>query len=145
LGAELLDRSVKPPRLNSLGSRVLEQARDLLRRTEALKSLASNRLEVRSALLQQQRGQLFERLAAEKISVSACDLREMTRDRRVHLGVAVADAERGRAAGAVQVPTTRRVVQIASLAAGDSWERIESPAEGAHCAYGGWGWRADGG
>jgi DNA-binding transcriptional LysR family regulator len=41
LGAELLDRSVKPPRLNSLGSKVLEQARDLLRRTEALKSLAS--------------------------------------------------------------------------------------------------------
>ncbi len=42
LGAELLDRSVKPPRLNSLGSRVLEQARELLQRTEALKSLASN-------------------------------------------------------------------------------------------------------
>jgi len=41
LGAELLDRSVKPPRLNSLGSRVLEQARDLLQRTAALKSLAS--------------------------------------------------------------------------------------------------------
>jgi DNA-binding transcriptional LysR family regulator len=41
LGAELLDRSVKPPRLNSLGSRVLEQARDLLQRTEALKCLAS--------------------------------------------------------------------------------------------------------
>src|SRR5579864_1630901 len=41
LGAELLDRSVKPPRLNSLGSRVLEQARDVLQRTEALKSLAS--------------------------------------------------------------------------------------------------------
>ena len=44
LGAELLDRSVKPPRLNSLGSRVLEQARDLLQRTEALKSLASPNL-----------------------------------------------------------------------------------------------------
>jgi DNA-binding transcriptional LysR family regulator len=41
LGAELLDRSVKPPRLNSLGSKVLEQARDLLQRTQALKSLAS--------------------------------------------------------------------------------------------------------
>ena len=41
LGAELLDRSVKPPRLNALGSRVLEQAQDLLRRTEALKSLTS--------------------------------------------------------------------------------------------------------
>jgi DNA-binding transcriptional LysR family regulator len=41
LGAELLDRSVKPPRLNSLGSRVLEQARDLLQRTEALKSMTS--------------------------------------------------------------------------------------------------------
>jgi DNA-binding transcriptional LysR family regulator len=42
LGAELLDRSVKPPRLNSLGSRVLEQARDLLQRSEALKSLTSS-------------------------------------------------------------------------------------------------------
>src|SRR6267154_4345776 len=41
LGAELLDRSVKPPRLNSLGSRVLEQARDVLQRTESLKSIAS--------------------------------------------------------------------------------------------------------
>ncbi len=41
LGAKLLDRSVKPPRLNSLGSRVLEQARDVLQRTEALKCLAS--------------------------------------------------------------------------------------------------------
>jgi DNA-binding transcriptional LysR family regulator len=41
LGADLLDRSVKPPRLNSLGARVLEQARDLLQRTEALKSVAS--------------------------------------------------------------------------------------------------------
>jgi DNA-binding transcriptional LysR family regulator len=42
LGSELLDRSVKPPRLNALGSRVLEQARDVLQRTEALKSLASS-------------------------------------------------------------------------------------------------------
>src|SRR5215467_13618986 len=41
LGAELLDRSVKPPRLNSLGSRVVERARDMLLRTEALRSLAS--------------------------------------------------------------------------------------------------------
>jgi DNA-binding transcriptional LysR family regulator len=42
LGAELLHRSVKPPRLNSLGSRVLEQARDLLQRTEAMKSFTSS-------------------------------------------------------------------------------------------------------
>src|SRR5579859_1543239 len=41
LGAELLDRSTKPPRLNSMGSRVLERARDMLQRTEALRSLAS--------------------------------------------------------------------------------------------------------
>src|SRR5215813_4286636 len=41
LGAELLDRSVKPPRLSSLGSRVLEQARDLVKRTESMKSVAS--------------------------------------------------------------------------------------------------------
>jgi DNA-binding transcriptional LysR family regulator len=45
LGAELLDRSVKPPRLNSLGARVLEQARDLLQRTEALKTLTSSSAE----------------------------------------------------------------------------------------------------
>ena len=41
LGAELLDRSTKPPRLNALGSRVLERARDMLQRTESLRSLAS--------------------------------------------------------------------------------------------------------
>ena len=45
LGAELLDRSVKPPRLNSLGSRVLEQGRDLLQRMDALKSVASSAAE----------------------------------------------------------------------------------------------------
>jgi DNA-binding transcriptional LysR family regulator len=50
LGAELLDRSVKPPRLNSLGSRVLEQARDLLQRTESLKSLTSGDTEPRGLL-----------------------------------------------------------------------------------------------
>ena len=50
LGAELLDRSVKPPRLNSLGSRVLEQARDLLQRTEALKSLTSRDAEPQGLL-----------------------------------------------------------------------------------------------
>src|SRR5437762_4200147 len=49
-GAELLDRSVKPPRLNSLGSKVLEQARDLLHRTEVLKSLASCDAEPRGLL-----------------------------------------------------------------------------------------------
>src|SRR5882672_8871959 len=42
LGAELLHRSTKPPRLNSLGCRVLEQARDMLQRTEALRSLTSS-------------------------------------------------------------------------------------------------------
>jgi DNA-binding transcriptional LysR family regulator len=45
LGAELLDRSVKPPRLNALGCRVLEQARDLLQRAETLKSLTSSEAE----------------------------------------------------------------------------------------------------
>jgi DNA-binding transcriptional LysR family regulator len=50
LGAELLDRSVKPPRLNALGARVLEQARDLLRRAEALKSLTSSDAEPHGVL-----------------------------------------------------------------------------------------------
>src|SRR6185369_8170856 len=50
LGAELLDRSTKPPRLNSLGSRVLERARDMLQRTEALRSLASPDAEPRGLL-----------------------------------------------------------------------------------------------
>src|ERR1700760_3873473 len=50
LGAELLDRSVKPPRLNALGARVLEQARDLLQRTEALKSITSSDAEPHGVL-----------------------------------------------------------------------------------------------
>ena len=50
LGAQLLDRSVKPPRLNALGARVLEQARDLLQRAEALKSLTSSDTEPHGVL-----------------------------------------------------------------------------------------------
>jgi DNA-binding transcriptional LysR family regulator len=50
LGAELLDRSVKPPRLNALGARVLEQARDLLQRAEGLKSLTSSDTEPHGVL-----------------------------------------------------------------------------------------------
>src|SRR3977135_2119042 len=50
LGAELLDRSVKPPRLNALGARGLEQARDLLQRAEALKSLTSSDTEPHGVL-----------------------------------------------------------------------------------------------
>jgi len=50
LGAELLDRSVKPPRLNALGVRVLEQARDLLQRAEALRSLTSSDTEPHGVL-----------------------------------------------------------------------------------------------
>jgi len=50
LGAELLDRSVKPPRLNALGSKVLEQARDLLQRTESLKSITSSDAEPHGVL-----------------------------------------------------------------------------------------------
>src|SRR5580765_1074597 len=34
LGAELLDRTVKPPRLTPLGVRVVEQSRDVLKRVE---------------------------------------------------------------------------------------------------------------
>lgn len=41
LGAELLDRTVKPPRITPLGARVLEEARDLLARADALKAMAS--------------------------------------------------------------------------------------------------------
>lgn len=41
LGATLLNRSVKPPRLTPLGARVVEQARELLARAEALKAIAS--------------------------------------------------------------------------------------------------------
>ncbi len=56
LGAELLDRSVKPPRLNSLGSRVLEQARDMLQRTEiASKSLTSRDAEPHGLLAHRDR------------------------------------------------------------------------------------------
>lgn len=41
LGAQLLDRSVKPPRLTPLGIRVVEQSRDVLKRVDNLKALAA--------------------------------------------------------------------------------------------------------
>jgi len=84
LGAELLDRSVKPPRLNSLGSRVLEQARDLLQRTEALKSLTSSdaephgllRIKVPLRLSSALTGELINRLLAGELDVAAVLLPE---------------------------------------------------------------------
>ena len=41
LGGELLDRSVKPPRLTPLGVRIAEQSRDVLKRVGDLKALAA--------------------------------------------------------------------------------------------------------
>ena len=41
LGAQLLDRSVKPPRLTPLGIRVVERSRDVLKRVDDLKALAA--------------------------------------------------------------------------------------------------------
>jgi DNA-binding transcriptional LysR family regulator len=40
LGAQLLDRSVKPPRLTPLGIRIVEQSRDVLKRVDGLRALA---------------------------------------------------------------------------------------------------------
>lgn len=45
LGAQLLDRSVKPPRLTPLGIRVVEQSREVLKRVADLKALASKDVE----------------------------------------------------------------------------------------------------
>src|SRR5215831_10851460 len=42
LGAQLLDRSVKPPRLTPLGLRIVEQSRDVLKRVDDLKAIATN-------------------------------------------------------------------------------------------------------
>src|SRR5262249_25890941 len=42
LGAQLLDRSVKPPRLTPLGLRIVEQSRDVLKRVDELKAIATN-------------------------------------------------------------------------------------------------------
>ena len=41
LGAQLLDRSVKPPRLTPLGIRIVEQSREVLRRVDELKAIAA--------------------------------------------------------------------------------------------------------
>jgi len=41
LGAQLLDRSVKPPRLTPLGIRIVEQGREVLKRVDGLKALAA--------------------------------------------------------------------------------------------------------
>lgn len=43
LGAEMLDRRVKPPRITPIGQSVLEHGRDLMRTFELLKASASNR------------------------------------------------------------------------------------------------------
>jgi DNA-binding transcriptional LysR family regulator len=66
LGAELLDRSVKPPRLNSLGSRVLEQARDLTEKYP----------KVRLRLLSELTVELFKRLLAGELDVAVVLLPE---------------------------------------------------------------------
>ena len=42
LGAQLLDRSVKPPRLTPLGIRFVEQSRDVLKRVDGLRALAKD-------------------------------------------------------------------------------------------------------
>lgn len=41
LGGQLLDRTVKPPRLTPLGTRIVEHSRDVLRRVDDLKALAA--------------------------------------------------------------------------------------------------------
>jgi DNA-binding transcriptional LysR family regulator len=41
LGAQLLDRSVKPPRLTPLGVRIVEQSREVLKRVNDLRALAA--------------------------------------------------------------------------------------------------------
>ncbi len=45
LCAQLLDRSVKPPRLTPLGIRVVEQSRDVLKRVDDLKALTATNVE----------------------------------------------------------------------------------------------------
>lgn len=50
LGAQLLDRSVKPPRLTPLGRRVVEDARELLRRLEDLRANTQADAEPRGTL-----------------------------------------------------------------------------------------------
>jgi DNA-binding transcriptional LysR family regulator len=42
LGAQLLDRSVKPPRLTPLGIRIVEQSRNVLKRVDDLRALAKD-------------------------------------------------------------------------------------------------------
>src|SRR5215467_1746633 len=41
LGAQLLDRTVKPPRLTPVGARIVEQGRELLKRADDLRALAA--------------------------------------------------------------------------------------------------------
>jgi LysR substrate binding domain-containing protein len=71
--SSLCDRSVKPPRLNSLGSRVIEQARDLLQRTEAL---TEKYPKVRVRLSSELTGELIHRLLAGELDVAAVLLPE---------------------------------------------------------------------
>src|SRR5205823_7541989 len=87
--------------------------------------------ELRAAAREEQPAQLLERLTGEQVAVAARNLVELRGDRRVHLAVAVTDAERGRAARAVEIATPVGVVEIAPLASHDARQHAHSPARGA--------------
>src|SRR5207237_6082320 len=94
-------------------ARVPVLQRDLQRRFHRLRATAGvdDVGELRAAACQHQAGQLLERLTGEQVAVAAGHLVELRGDRRVHLAVAVTDAERGRAARAVEIATPVGVVE----------------------------------
>ena len=59
----------------------------------------------RPASVQKRASELFERVAGKQIAISTRDLVKLRGDGRVHLTVAVPDAERRGATRAVEIPT----------------------------------------
>src|SRR5208282_3833177 len=77
-------------------------------------------LEAVAGYSQQQVSQRFERGTREKISVAVSHRIQLACDRRIDLGICVAEAEYGRSPRTVEVALAAIVVKIGPLAPGDS-------------------------
>src|SRR5579863_2978843 len=104
--------------------RHFERSLDRLRAASGVNDLP----ELLSDEPQQQRREVLERLAREKIAVTAGDLLELRGDRGIHLAIAVTDAEGSGAARAIEIPAALAVVEPAALTVGDARQRSHPPA-----------------
>src|SRR5882724_7960904 len=93
--------------------------------------------EVRAKLGEDECRQLLHDIGREQIAIGAGDSFELRRDGGVDLGVCMANAERRRPTGPIQVAPACGVKQVTTLAAYDARQVRESEANCTMCAQGG--------